>query len=362
VKKLIINIGQESVVGATYETSGKSQTINRVFEFPCLHYYNNHGMLDFIKIVAAIKKTMPKDCRHLDIELILPTHVTDVEYIDAVGGVSQDDKPAHNTTVKTVYIGENQTKKINQKITYNNKVLKGIVDAFYKAKLNVVRAVSNVSCYHNFMAVFNNDDVFSGNEHKTHICMVWGVSKIYYIIMVGNLPVEIRVSDTKLTDLYRDIATMGGDLPLYQILNVIDSFILSVNPEEGIVLQHVSNQFFDGEKNITLPDSVIGIIKSRFFTFITDMIREVRTIYDYVGHKYNSGSVFVCTNSKLLDECICKTLSDTFPIEYLQATGLVEVYGNKFNIRSMTEFTDKYNPILGYVIESIKKGGDFYDA
>lgn len=363
MKKLIINIGQDAVVGATYEQSGKNQNISRAFEFSCLNCYNNHGMLDFVKIVAGIKKSMPKEMRSLDVDLILPTFVTDVQYIDAIGSSEQaEEKPAHNMTVKTVYIGENHTKKINEKITYNNKVLKGIIDLFYKENINVVRAVSNVSCYHNFMAVFNNDDIFSGNETKTHICMVWGVSKIYYIIMVGNLPIEVRVSDVKLTDLYRDIASMGGDLPLYQILNVIDNFTLSTDPSVGILLEHTTNQFFDGERTITLPDSVIGIIKSRFFTFITDLMREVRTIYDYAGHRYSIGNVWVCTNSKLLDECICKTLSDTFPIEYCPSSGLVEVYGNKFNIRSISEFADRYNPIIGLVIDGIKKGGDFYDS
>jgi hypothetical protein len=41
---------------------------------------------------------------------------------------------------------------------------------------------------------------------------------------------------------------------------------------------------------------------------------------------------------------------------------MLEVYNNRIGIKSMAEFTDKYNPIIGCVIEGIKKGGDFYDA
>jgi hypothetical protein len=64
----------------------------------------------------------------------------------------------------------------------------------------------------------------------------------------------------------------------------------------------------------------------------------------------------------MIDECICKTLSDQFPIEYLISDGHVTVYDNVFTIRGISEFVDKYNPIIGCVIETIKKGGDFYDA
>jgi hypothetical protein len=122
------------------------------------------------------------------------------------------------------------------------------------------------------------------------------------------------------------------------------------------------NRFFDGENTISLSDSVVDLIKERFVYFITDMIREIRTMYDYVGNKYNSGNVYVCTNSKLIDECICKTLSDTFPIEYYSCDGIMSIYDRKMAIRSMSDFTDKYNPILGCVIEELKKGGDFYDS
>ena len=338
MKKLIINIGQEAVVGATYEIKGKDHTIDRVFEFPCLNYYNNHGMLDFAKIVANIKRLMSKQLKHLDIDLILPTHVTDVEYIDAVESPDAKGKIDRNIVTKVVLVGENSTKKISQKITYNSKVIASIVQAFHKEKLNVVRALSNVTCYHNFMAVFNQEDIFSGNEHKTHICVVWGASKIYYVILVGNLPVEVRVSDLKFTDLYKDIASMGGDLPLYQILKVMDNFTLDPRPEVGLLLElknsstfdtgvgaGSTNRFFDGENTIELSDSVVDIIKERFVYFITDMLREIRSMYDYVGHTYNSGNVYVCTNSKLIDECICKTLSDTFPIEYFICDGVMTV-------------------------------------
>lgn len=377
MKKLIINIGQEAVVGATYEVNGKDKIINRVFEFPCLSYYNNVGAFEFPRMIATIKRVMPKDVRGLDIDLILPTYVTDVEYVDAVD--SQEDsskgsKKDRYAIKKTIYIGENQTKKINQNISFNGKMIDGIVTAFHKEKLNVVRALSNVSCYHNFMSVFNQGDIFSGAEHKTHICVVWGSSKIYYVIMIGNLPVEIRISDLKFTDMHRDIASMGGDLPLYQILNVMDSFTLDPRPEVGLLLElkngqtfdngadGIMNRFYDGEKTIMLSEAAVDLIKERFVSFIADMIREIRTMYDYVGNKYNSGNVCVCTNSKMIDECICKTLSDQFPIEYLISDGHITVYDHVFTIRGISEFVDKYNPILGCVIETIKKGGDFYDA
>ena len=376
MKKLIINIGQEAVVGATYEVSGKDKIINRVFEFSCLNYYNNIGALEFPRIIATIKRLLPKDVRSLDIDLILPTYVTDVEYVDAIDApddVSKNAKQDRYLVKKTVYIGENQIKKINQNISYNGKMIDGIVSAFHKEKLNVVRALSNISCYHNFMSVFNQEDIFSGNEHKTHICVVWGTSKIYYVIMMGNLPVEVRISDLKFTDMHRDIASMGGDLPLYQILKVMDSFALDPRPEVGLLLELNKtqsfeneegnvNRFYDGDKNFTLTDTAVDLIKERFVAFIADMIREIRTMYDYVGSKYNSGNVCVCTNSKMIDECICKTLSDQFPIEYLPTAGTVNVYDNKFVVRGMAEFVDKYNPILGCVIETIKKGGDFYDS
>jgi hypothetical protein len=363
VKKLIVNIGQEAVVGVSFEAKGKEKTLDRVFEFPTLPYYNNSGMIDFQAIAATIKKVLPKDVRSCDIDLILPTHVTDVEYLDAVDAHSNSDKKKNaKLTEKHVYIGENQTKRITEKITFNTKLLSQIITAFHKEKLSVVRALSNVSCYHNFMAIFNQDNTFAGTESKTHICIVWGSNKIQYIIMVGNLPVEIRTSDLKFTDVYRDVSVSGGDIPFNQILKAIDSFTLSPVPEVGLLLEHSTNQFFDGERSFTLSDAEIDTIKVRFHAFLTDLINEIRTLYDYVGHQYNTGSVFVCTNSRLVDECICKTVSDTFPIEYLKCSGPIDIYNDRFNFRSIAEITDRYAPILGSVIDEIKKGGDFYDA
>lgn len=363
MKKLIINIGQEVVVGATFETRGKNKTLDRVFEFPCLGYYNNSGMLDFQSIASMVKKLLPRDARQLDIDLILPTYVTDVEYLDSAEvNSNQEQKKNAKFTVKDVYIGENQTKKITERITFNTKLLTQIITAFHKEKLNVARALSNVSCYHNFIAAFNQESTFSNAELKTHICMVWGLNKIYYIFMVGNLPVEIRASDLKFTDVYRDVSVSGGDIPLHQILKVIDSFTLSSRPEVGLLLEHSTNQFSDGEKTFSLNDAEIDTIKVRFHAFLTDLLNEIRTLYDYVGHQYNTGNVYVCTNSRLVDECLCKTVSDTFPIEYYNCDGAIDVYNDKFYFRSIAELTDRYAPILGVIIESIKKGGDFYDA
>jgi hypothetical protein len=363
VKKLIINIGQEAVVGATFDTNGKSKILERVFEFSVSNYYNNRGILDFSKIANSVKKLMPKEIRNLDVELILPTYVTNVSYQNTADLQSEQ---AENSDVrivtKDVYIGESQTRKITQRITYNSKLMAQIINSFYREKINVVKALSNVSCYHNFMAVFNKTAEFSDGETKTHICLVWGANKLYYVFMVGNLPVEIRTSDLKITDMYNDIAAVGGDLPFHQILKIIDTISLSQRAEVGLLLESSGNTIFDGEKSITVPESVVDLVKDRFHTFLTDLIHELRTMYDYAGHKYSSGNVHVCTNSRLIDECLCKTVSETFPIEYLVTDGYVEVYNEKFIIKSITEFTDKYAPLLGCIIENMKKGGDFYDA
>ena len=363
MKKLIINIGQEAVVGATFNTNGKTKILERVFEFSVLNYYNNRGMLDFSKIANAIKKLMPKETRSLDVELILPTYVTSVAYKDTVDTqVEQPDNKDVRIVTKDVYIGESQTKKITQRITYNSKLMAQIINAFYKEKINVVKAISNVSCYHNFMSVFNNIAAFGDGETKTHVCLVWGANKLQYVFMVGNLPVEIRTSDLKITDMYNDISAIGGDLPFHQILKIMDTISLSPRAEVGLLRESSDNQIFDGEKTVRIPEAVIDLVKDRFHTFLTDVIHELRTMYDYAGHKYNSGNVYVCTNSRLLDECLCTTVSDTFPIEYLVTDGYIEVYNEKFIIKSMTEFTDKYAPLLGCIIENMKKGGDFYDA
>jgi hypothetical protein len=212
------------------------------------------------------------------------------------------------------------------------------------------------------MSVFNHEDMYGGMDYKTHICVVWGASKISYLVMIGNLPVEIRTSELKLTDIHQDITSMGGDIPFYQMLKIMNSFELSARPEVGILLESSSNQIQDGKRLLTLSDSVIDIVKDRFFTFLTDMVGEIRATYDYVCSKYNTSNVYVCTNSILLDECLCKTLSDTFPVEYVSNNTKVEIYNDKFNLKMIPEFNDKYAPVLGYVIEQIKKGGDFYDA
>lgn len=363
MKKLIINIGQETVVGATYEIKGKLKTVERLFEFPILGLYNNSGNIDTSRIVATVKQHLPKKLRNLDVDLILPSNITDVSYVDAINTEDQaQQKQSHNTMVKTVYIGENPTRKINQKIVYNNKHLSNMISAFHKERINVVRAISNTTCYHNYMSVFNQPDEYFTGDQKTHICVVWGMTKISYIIMIGNLPVEVRTSDLRLLDLYKDITTMGGTLPFHQILKIMNTLTLSPDPDVGILLESTTNKIYDGNNEIVLTDSDMDLVKDRFFTFLTDMVREIRAVYDYVCNKYNTSNVYVCTNSKLVDECLCKTLSDTFPIEYHAASGTLYVYDNAFEIKSIPEFTDSYNPIIGCVIESIKKGGDFYDA
>ena len=363
MRKLIINIGQEAVVGVVYETSGKSKTLRRVLELPCFDYYNNHGRLDIVRIVNGINKLLPKDAKGLDIDLILPSYATDVKYIDAVDDIEKEDKKetVKRFDEKTVFIGESQTRKINQVITYSNKEITNIVSAFHREKLNVVRAISSATCYHNYMALFNQSDSYGGMDFKTHIAMVWGASKVTYIIMLGNLPVEARTSEYSLTKVYEDISTMGCEIPFYQALKAMNNFTLSTDPDTGILLESRSSMITEGSRVIELNDSVIGIIKEAFFDYLTNMVQEVRNIYDYTRDRYSAPNANICTNSKLLDECLCKTYTESFPIEYFGSASKIEIYDNKFQLKSIEELNEKYVPIIGCVIEGIKKGSDFYD-
>lgn len=364
MKKLILNIGQEAVVGAVYETVGKSKNIRRVIELSCLEYYNNAGRLDIGRIAVAISKLLPRDCRHLDIDLILPTYVTENVYVDAINEKAEKDQEKENKikTEKVVFVGESQTKKINQVITYNNKELASIVSAFHRQKLNVVRALSNMTCYHNYVSLFNHSEMYGNMEFKTHVCIVWGVSKIQYFVMLGNLPVEVRTANYSLTEFYGDLVAMGCDLPLSYVLKALNNLRISTNPDDGLIIEHDSSTITDGPRTIELDETVMLSIKNAFYSFVTGMAADVRSVYDYVREKYSSANVHVCTNSKLLDECLCKTFGDTFPVEYLNETSQVEVYNTRFHLKSIPEITDKYAPIIGCAIEGIKKGGDFYDA
>lgn len=370
MKKLILNIGQEAVVGVIYEAAGKTKSLRRVFEIPCIDYYNNMGRLDIMRIVSSVKKAMPRDVRSLDIDLILPTYVTDVEYVDAIEDQYDDHdekneknkkKGLQNRVEKTVFIGESQTRRVNQKIVFNIKELNAIVTAFHKENLNVVRALSNASCYHNFMAAFNATDAY-GADFKAHICMVWGISKISYIIMLGNLPVEMYSSNYKLTDSYQDLAAMGCNLPLSQVIKVMNSFYLTPDPDAGLILEHSSNMITDGSRTIELADAEIALIENVFYSFVTGLVDEVRNVADYVRNKYTTGNINICTNSKLLDECLCKSISESYPIEYLNVKEKIEIYNDRFTLKSIPDLNDKYVPILGCVVDGIKKGSDFYDA
>ena len=364
MKKLLINIGQEAVVGVIYETAGKSKSLRRVMEIPCTDYYNNSGRLDIVRIVSAIKKILPREAKNLDIDLILPTYVTDVEYVDAIDDQydKEEKKTVHSRAEKMVFVGESQTKKINQNIAFNSKELTTIISAFHREKLSVVRAISNISCYHNFMSLFNHTEMYGSMDFKTHICMVWGLSKVSYIFMLGNLPVELRVSDYSLTEVYKDLVASGCELPLYQVLKIMNNCYISTDPEAGLILEHSSNIITEGSRTIELSDTVIALVENAFYSYITNMVSEVRQIYDHVRNKYSTSNVYICANSRLLDECLCKALSDSFPIEYLNAKEKLEIYNDKFTLKSIPEITEKYVPIIGCAIEGIKKGSDFYDA
>ena len=328
MRKLIVNIGQEAIVGVVYETTGKTKTLRRVLELPCFDYYNNHGRLDINRIVIGVKKLLPREARGLDVDLILPTYVTDSQYVNAVEDIDMGERRenAKKRDSKTVFIGESQTRKINQIIEYSSKEITNIVSAFHREKLNVVRAISTESCYHNYMALFNHSDAFGGMDFKTHIGIVWGASKVSYIIMLGNLPVEARISDHSLTQVYEDIVSVGCELPFYQVLKVMNNFTLSTDPDTGILLENKSNVITEGSRVIELNETVIGIIKDAFFDYLTNVIQEVRSIYDYTRDRYSTSNAHICTNSKLLDECLCKTYNETFPIEYIGSTGKLEIY------------------------------------
>ena len=274
MKKLLINIGQEAIVGVVYETAGKNKTLRRVMEIPCTDYYNNSGRLDFSRIVNAIKKILPKEEKKLDIDLILPTYVTDVAYADAIDDQydKEEKKPVRSRTEKTVFVGESQTKKINQNISFNNKELTSIVTAFHREKLNVVRAICNTSCYHNFISLFNHSDMYGSMDFKTHICMVWGLSRVSYIVMLGNLPVELRESDYNIVEIYKDLVASGCELPLYQVLKVMNNCHISTDLEAGLTLEHNSNIITEGSRTIELNDTVIALVKDAFYSYITNMV------------------------------------------------------------------------------------------
>lgn len=363
MKKLIINLGQEAIVGVLYEIAGKSKSLRRVLEIPSFDCYNNYGRFDMTKVAANVKRLLPRDARSLDTEIILPGYATSTHYINAVDGSYEKDskRDKKRPDEKVVFIGENQTKRINQVIEYSNKDISAIVSAFHREKINVVRAISATTAYHNFMSLFNYSETYGGFESKAHIGIEWGIAGTNYIIMLGNLPVESRLSDHSLYQLYDDVVKMGCELPLQHVLKVLNNFELSSDPDTGIMLETRTNMITDGHRTLEVSENVIGLIKDAFFDYLTNMIQEIRNLYDYTRERYSVPSVYICTNSKLLDECLCKTYNDAFPIEYIATTGKIEIYNERFVLKSIEEINDKYVPVIGCAIEGIKKGIDFYD-
>lgn len=366
MKKLIINLGQEAIVGMEYTYGGKTKKLDRVCQLDSCNFYNNLGTLDISQVVVALKKVVPKHLRGLDVDLILPSYVSDTTYVDAVFDDESADEPKKKvgkTVEKVVAIGENQTRKINQKIEYNTKAVYGIVNMFHRHNFNVVRAVTNASCYHNFVAAYNQHDLFgsTGGDVKTHINVVWGTTKTFYIISIGNLPVETRMSEFKLIDMYNDIVKSGYNIPFAHMLKIINNFELSQKASSGIVMTCSKTIIEDAGRSIEIPNEVIDFIKESFYSYMLDMVQEVHAIYDYVMQKYSGSSVYVCSNSIMLDECLCQTFND-FPINYIKPSSVLDVYNDKITLKAIPDLTDKYIPVIGCVIEYIKKGGDFYDV
>lgn len=364
MKTVIVNIGTERLTAAAVSGGGRGEktVIERLFDIDITDQYSAQATLD-IKVVAKLVKENLGQYKHADIKLILPPYVTDADYRDIVTFPEAKPVGDANGFMKSVCIrvGENTTKKVEETISFNQKLLDSIASTFYSNNLNVVSFISASSCYHNYIARFNIIDAFSEDPTVNHVSIVWSPQAINYIVFTGNLPVERIKSEYTLQSVFNDLHSAGSQLSFSKMLKAIN--LLYVSPDSGkgnLVLDTTGETIRVGKEDIHLDISELDILKSALFSFLNDFCAEVVSIYNHTVDHYGTKDVRICSNSRLIDECLSRTYSADFPIEYQDSPDPIHVGNNEIVFRQVSEITDAMVPIIGAVIETMPKGGDFY--
>ena len=365
MKTVIINIGPECVTGASCERTGKKVVLERIFEFDDTDFYNNGGTLDLKPIAKKIKENIPPAYRGCDVQLVLPSYATTVSYVDThtLNPSKRRAKPLpSNIAEKVVSIGESQTRKIEQTIQYNTKLFNSILNDFYACGINVRSAIAAETGYHNYIAAYNPLESYEESDPRVYVCMVWGTHEISYIFSVKNLPVSIRMSDFSLMNVYSDMKAQGSEISFGMMLKILNLMIASALPDgTGFVLECPDDQVKVGGETVSVNTDDCDNALHAFSDFIHDLCDEIRQMYDHAIHEYGIEQVSFCLNSHLVDECVSHAVGAEFPIAYIDEPEPMTVYDTVFEFVGVSTLDDKFVPIIGAAIESMKKGDDFYD-
>ena len=391
MKKVVIDFGIESINIIKIEQRGKEINVISFDTINASKYLNDSGTYDVKQVATDIRAALGKDAG-LDIDIILPDYMSKSQYInseklDKVKNADVKDQFNGKMNDKQVsFVGDNGTDSISQIIIFNKQILKSFIKEMYKAKLNVVSAISRYSAYQYTMPLFQD----SGDTNfKNHLFIQVGTHNVSCIVMMGNLPVYMKESGFNMYELYQNMKEQNPNMRYcefiqafcnskpyngFDVRNPVAYVSEASTTEEAEYDRRMSEMFnddtiyedYDNGKNsesdeIKLDKSISNRVSQEIQTFFEIVCQDAKEVIDYINDQYRTQDIEVCTNSKVACQFINNQLSSIYKInDKNDFSDSISIGDTTIKMSNINNADANIIACLGNVIAGIKKGADFY--
>lgn len=394
MKRVTISFKFDKTVALATESKGKITKVVKEVKIDNSKYYKDEGTLNYTELINQVKHELGKEYKDCNVYVVMPDYLTSINYVDSLDYTGKKEKELPDNANKTLknkrlsYIGESNRRSISQIIYFNQKNIKDFTKELYKAKLNAVELLSHYTALHNSIVALNNTAI-SHEETKTRIVVDLGLWKTGLILFNNNLPIYIKNSDYNLMSCYKRLKTVYENMELGEFIQALNEISLEDEIEQEKIYINESdedkrereikeyNQFgfsddiYDEDQADTKntdSDSEDSLVETGFVREVKlevlDMLKmlgtEIKETYDLATEKYSGYNIEIIGSSHLVRKFITKNLS-SFNINNHKLVVSINTDRSELDLSYEKELNIDSLLCIGSVIESLKKGADYYE-
>ena len=353
MKRVTISFGIEVTSAIVTVTRGKVVKVIKKVSIDNSKYYEDSGILNYQEIVKELKKSIGKELKSLNVYVVIPDYITDISYVDSSSFDGKKEKELPDCKDKTLknkrlsYIGESNDKSISQIIYFSESTVKAFIKELYKSKINVVELLSHYTALHNSIAAFN--DSKGTGRSKTRIMVDLGVRRTGLIIFINNLPVYIKNSDNNLIRCYERLRSVHENLEFNEFIRVVNNISL-----DGKVETEEEKEEYEVEAQL------VREIKFEILDMLKVLRNEIKEVYDLADERYRGENIEFVASSNLVKKYLDEYFT-SFDVSNHKLAVSIDTQRNELDISDIEDVTIDLILCIGSVIESLKKGTDYYE-
>lgn len=393
MKQLIVSVGLEKICMMTVENKGKVIKVYETKSVDSGKVLREDGMYSYTDLAKVLNDIYGKSIRAMEVWLVLPDLATNTDYVDTqkVQGMKVSELPDMvNSKFKdkhVCFVGENATYDISQIVYFSKKNIKTLVSELYSKKIPITKAISNFTAVHNagFFLGETRSGSYTSLSSSAKVMMVVGIHRISYIVLANDLPVHIRESDYNLMKTHSILREVYGNITFGDMLKVMRKN-LSIKSDEHLSEEDIVVEIplvdlsqleeEDGNKEGYERDEAeiqelkqiaqekreleLAVLRETK-EMAQSLSREMSSVNDMVSSKYGTDNIEFIVIEETAQEYL-KQEFGAFKISELgDLPDTIDLGSATLDMRILKEKPRDMIVCIGAILESLKKGADFYE-